>query len=184
MATTRWMAGPLIALALAAAVPAPAHAQDRLGGVLEWIHRLSGPQFIGPAVSYARGNEAARFRLSGAYRWSFSSEDQIDPSDAGLTMFSLTPAGEFRVWNWLEAGAGVGAHRYGGDADGFWHWSIPLYAQAMVPMSDRLDARIGLGWHYFFEFGADDFAPLVVTAPRDGGEWVFTLFGGVDVKLF
>ena len=168
---------------IAFAVPAPAQAQSRLGGVLDWIHRLSGPQFVGPALSYAVGSERARFRASGAYRWSFASEDQIDP-DGGLTQFSITPSGEIRIWRWLEGSVGIGIHRYGGDADGFWHWSIPVVAQGLFPVSDRTDVRGGLGWHYFPEFESDDFSPLMVTAPRDGGEWVFTLFGGVDWKLF
>ena len=180
MATTRWMAGSLIALALATA-PTPAHAQDRLGGVLEWIHRLSGPQFIGPSVSYARGEEVG-FRLALAYRWSVASDAQIDP-DGRLTMLSLTPTIEFGVLDQLRLGTGAAAHRYGGDVDGFWHWSVPVYAQGVFPASNSMDVLVGAGAHYFFEFEADDFSPRTVTAPRDGGELVPMLFAGLQWRL-
>ena len=162
-----------VALLLVVATPADAAAQSRLGGLLDWVHKLSGPQFIGPALSYAVGNDAARFRISGAYRWSFSSEDAIDPDDATITQLTIHPAGEFRIWESqgrgfrLEGNAGVALHRFMGDSDGFWHWSLPVYLQSLVPVSDRLDLRIGAGGHYFFEFGDDDFLPLTVTVPRD-----------------
>lgn len=161
-------------IVMAVALPSAVHAQ-RPGGLLDWIHKLSGPQFIGPALSYATGGEAARFRISGAYRWSFASDDVMDP-DGSITMFSLQPTGEFKLFQaWsapIEAGLGLGLHRFGGDVDGFWHFSIPIYAQALVPLSDRLDLRVGLQTHYFFEFGDDDFSPIAVDVRRNRGEFV------------
>jgi hypothetical protein len=173
-----------VALLLTLSAPSAAVAQSRMGGLLDWIHKLSGPQFIGPTLSYAVGGEAARFRLSGSYRWSVWSEDAIDPADGSITMFSVEPAGEFTLYRWLEARAGVALHRYMGDSDGFWHWSLPVYLQGLVPVSDRLDLRLGAGGHYFFEFGPDDFLPLIVEAPRDGGEFTWAFYAGVDWKLF
>ncbi|MEJ2541849.1 MAG: hypothetical protein P8188_18095, partial [Gemmatimonadota bacterium] len=82
-----------VALLLPLAAPSSAAAQSSVGGLLDWVHKLSGPQFIGPTLSYAVGGQGARFRISGSYRWSFSSEDAIDPDDGSITMLSIEPAG-------------------------------------------------------------------------------------------
>ena len=180
-------AGMVLLLSLAA--PAGVDAQSRIGGLLDWIHKLSGPQFIGPSVSYATGGDAARFRVTGAYRWSFASDDVIDP-DGTITQLTIQPTGELRIWApegnafRLEGTAGVALHRYMGDSDGFWHWSVPVYLQGLVPVSTGRDLRLGAGGHYFFEFGPDDFLPLDVEAPRDGGEFTWAFYAGLDWKLF
>ncbi|MBT8405739.1 MAG: hypothetical protein KJP18_17925 [Gemmatimonadetes bacterium] len=165
-------------------VPTPASAQELdFGGFLEWIHRLSGPQFIGPGLSVATTGDGPRFRFSAAYRWSFASDDAIDP-DGGLTQLSVRPALEIPLCDCLDLVGGVGLHRYAGDADAFWHWSVPVHLQGRIPLSPGTRLRVGAGAHYFPEFGADDFAPLTVTAPRDGGEFVLTAYVGVDWRMF
>ncbi len=173
----------VLTLALTALWSAPADAQ--VSAVLDWIHRLSGPQFVGPNLSYAvaLGDGGVRLRGAAAYRWSVASDDAISP-DGGITMFSLSPTLEVRVLDQLDLGVGAAAHHYGGDVAGFWHWSIPFYAQGVFPASADVDIRFGAGANWFFEFEGTDFQPLTVTAPRDGGELVPMIFAGVELHLF
>jgi hypothetical protein len=181
MVIRRILRHAVLALALTVLGTGPADAQ--VSAVLDWIHRLSGPQFVGPNISYAVGNDRVRVRGALAYRWSVASDDAISP-DGGITMFSVSPTVEFRVLSQLDLGIGAAAHRYGGDVDGFWHWSIPVYAQGVFPASDRIAVRFGAGANWFFEFEGTDFQPLTVTAPRDGGELVPMIFAGVELHLF
>jgi hypothetical protein len=171
----------VLALALLSFGGNPADAQ--ISAVIDWVNRLSGPQFVGPNVSYAVGNDRVRGRLALAYRWSVASDDAISP-DGSITMFSVSPTVEVRVLDQLDLGLGFAHHRYGGDVDGFGHWSLPFYAQGVFPASSTVDIRFGAGANWFFEFESDDFQPLTVTAPRDGGELVPMIFAGVELHLF
>ncbi len=181
MVIRRILTRAILALASIPLASSPADAQ--ISAVIDWINRLSGPQFVGPNLSYAAGNDRVRARGALAYRWSVASDDAIAPGGT-ITMFSVSPTVEFRVLEQLDLGLGVAAHHYGGDVDGFWHWSVPFYAQGVFPASDRVDIRFGGGANWFFKFKDSDFLPLTVTAPRDGGELVPMIFAGVELDLF
>ena len=63
----------------------------------------------------------------------------------------------------------------------FWHVSVPLYAQWRFPIgSSNWDLVAMGGFHYFFEFDDDDFAPLTVDVSTDGGE--FTEWFGIGAE--
>jgi hypothetical protein len=161
-----------------------AEAQDRgLGGILDWINRLSGPRMIGPAATgWVSLGEVPRLRLSVAKRWSRTTDPKISPAGSRLSMWSIQPAMDFKVKGPLWLGGGVAIHRFGGDSDAFTHVSIPLYAQARVPFGDsRVRAVLSAGTHYFPKFDTGDFSPLTVTVERASGEFTFWWGAGIEI---
>ncbi|MCJ7627520.1 MAG: hypothetical protein MUO50_03930 [Longimicrobiales bacterium] len=178
----------MLAVVVCLAGAQPLVGQDGGGGFIDWIHRLSGPSMVGPAVSYysTLSERGVRFRITGAYRVAVASDDQIEPDGSGINMFSIQPAIEFPIVGPLEVNAGVALHRFAGDFDdAFWHWSVPIYPQIRIPLGEdsRLSVRLGLGVHYFPKFDADDFVPLTVTVKRNRGEWSKAFFAGLDLKV-
>ncbi|HSM59665.1 MAG TPA: hypothetical protein VK849_02660, partial [Longimicrobiales bacterium] len=168
------------------ALPHQARAQeeDGVGGVIDWIIRLSGPGLVGPAISYFHQFEAGvRVRFSLAYRVSENSDDAIEPDGSSINALTLRPDLEVPIRGPLEVGAGVSVNRFGGDIDqGFWHASIPVFLQVRAPFdaAGPWRARAGLGLEYFMEFDAADFDPLTVDVSTSGGEWAPIAFIGVD----
>jgi hypothetical protein len=158
-----------------------------LGAFLDWLHRLSGPRFVGGGLSgflTLPGDAGIRLRLSGAYRTSVSEEGEVVPADANITMITIQPAVEFPLRNLpLDFSLGVGLHRFGGDAEGFWHYSVPIGLQYRPALGGRLAPRIGMALNVFPEFEASDFDPLTVTVSRDDAEAVLQVFIGLDFRL-
>ncbi len=158
-----------------------------LGAFLDWLHRLSGPRFVGgglTAFSTIPGETRIRLRLTGAYRTSVSEEGEVTPADANITMITLQPAVEFPLRNLpVDISLGLGLHRFGGDADGFWHYSIPISAQYRSLSGGRFAPRFGAAVNLFPAFDPSDFAPLDVTVSRDGTEAVLQVFLGLDFWL-
>lgn len=174
---------------------APQHvaAQD-FGAILDWIHKLSGPEFAGPAISYTfspeslfeetwEGVERPYFRISAALRRSSDSSPAVMPAGNKITMFSIQPTLAIPITGPLEIEVGIGLHRFGGDVDGFWAWSFPAYGQVRVPVRGRVSLRMGLGGHYWLKFAEEDFAPLVVDVERDTKEFAVGGFLGVDIRI-
>jgi len=161
-------------------------AQD-FGGFLDWLHKLSGPRFVGVGLttSYTVPGEAGiRLRLSGVYRTSVSESGEVTPADANITMISVQPALEFPVQKIpLDFGVGFALHRFGGDATGFWHYSVPIYVQYRPRDAGKVTPFIGAGVHIFPKFGAADFLPLNVTVSRTDSEAVLQLFAGLTIRL-
>lgn len=161
-------------------------AQD-LGAILDWLHKLSGPRFVGAGLTGSvapAGDSGIRLRLTGVYRTSISESGEVTPDDANITMLSLQPAVEFPVLGIpIDFGVGVALHRFGGDAEGFWHYSVPVYVQFRPRNTRRVAPLLGVGVHVFPRFEPSDFAPLVVTVSRQDAEAVLHLFGGVTIKL-
>ena len=167
---------------------APQHVGAQgIGAILDWIHELSGPQLVGPAFSYYSRElgpeEAFHWRVTAAYHSSFDSDNAIDPDGSKITKLSIQPTLEIPITGPLEIEIGAALHRFGGDADGFWHWSFPAYGQVRVPIFGETSLRMGLGGHYWLKFAEEDFAPLVVDVNRNGGEFTFGGFLGFDVRL-
>ena len=182
-----WRCIPVLTL-LFLATPRPAEAQ--IGAILDWIHRLSGPPFVGGAVTLSTrsandpGGSAERdWRVRGtfAYRTSYDTDATVTPAGSSLTMYTFQGAFEHRIANSpFEFGVGFGTHRFGGDADSFPQYSINPYVQAVWYFSSRVGLRAGGGAHMFGEFGTSDFSPLTVAVPRDVREWVPTAFIGLE----
>ena len=162
-------------------------AQDLdLGGFLDWLHKLSGPGFVGAGLTAAYtipGSAKVRLRLSGVYRTSVSESGKVIPADANITMISVQPAVEFPVQVIpIDFGIGFALHRFGGDAAGFWHYSVPIYVQFRPRGDRRVHPLLGVGVHIFPKFDATDFAPLAVTVNRVNAEPVLQLFAGLTYR--
>jgi hypothetical protein len=161
--------------------PTPAEAQ--MGAIIDWIHRLSGPPMVGPAVSGAVPlNDRIRGSMQVAYRFSRDTDGAIEPEGSSVTMLTIRPGVEISLWSVVELNTGVSLNQFGGDInEKFWQASFPLLLQFRVPgSSGRWALRAGFGWEYFPEFGADDFAPLDVNVSMDGGEFAPVSFLGFD----
>ena len=161
--------------------------ESGLGAFLDWLNKLSGPRFVGAGVTayyQFRGDAEIRLRLSGVYRTSVSESGEVTPADANITMITLQPAVEFPVQKIpIDFGVGFAVHRFGGDADGFWHYSVPVYAQFRPRGERRVTPLLGIGVHIFPKFDAADFAPLGVTVSREDSEAVLQFFAGVSIRL-
>jgi len=158
-----------------------------LGGFLDWLHKLSGPRFVGAGLTafYTVPGEAGiRLRLSGVYRTSISESGEVTPADGNITMISVQPAVEFPVQKIpIDFGVGFALHRFGGDAQGFWHYSVPIYVQFRPRGAGRVTPLLGVGVHIFPKFDQADFAPLAVTVSRVDSEAVLQLFAGLTIRL-
>jgi len=164
-----------------------AESESGLGAFLDWLNKLSGPRFVGAGVTaYYQfpGDAEIRLRLTGVYRTSVSESGEVTPADANLTMITVQPAVEFPVQQIpLDFGVGLALHRFGGDAEGFWHYSVPIYAQFRPRHARRVTPILGIGVHLFPKFEQSDFAPLAVTVSRQDSEAVLQLFGGLSIRL-
>ena len=161
----------------------PLTAQKRgPGGILDWIHKLSGPSMLGMGGSYSwTVGEKTRFRLEGAYRIPVTRKETIDEGHS-LNMLSLQPSLEIPIIWYFEIKTGINVHRFGGDGHSAeWNTSIPLYAQFRFPVdtNETLFLRVAAGLHYFRGFDDDAFDGGV-HVNRDGGEGTVALLVGLD----
>lgn len=170
-------------------VAEPTEAQTSgTGGIIEWIHKLSGPQFIGGGITgwgTLKATSGIRARLSVLHRWSVDEAEEVTP-EASLTMLTFQPALELPLKDVpVELGVGMAIHRFQKNIDPFWHYSFPVYVQGMFPVnrSGSLLLRPGVGVHIFPAFGPNDFAPLAVAVSRDKAEVVLHIYFGVDFRL-
>jgi hypothetical protein len=103
---------------------------------------------------------------------------------ANITMITLQPTVEFPLQKIpIDVGIGLAFHHFDGDADGFWHYSIPIQAQFRPRGNGKLVPRIGAALNVFPKFDDTDFAPLTVDVSRDHAEAVLQLFLGFDFRL-
>lgn len=174
----------VFAACLVAAQPLTAQDKRGPGGIIDWIHRLSGPSMLGPAASYAweLGEKRARFRFEAAYRIPVARKEKIG-DDHKLNMFSLQPSLEVPVFGPAELKSGINIHRFGGKGHApVWHLSVPLYAQLRIALDkpdNSLFLRIAAGVHYFPAFPYDAF-DRGIEVTRRKGEGSFALLGGLD----
>lgn len=172
---------PLVTASLLSALPVRAQDDEGIGGLLDWINKMSGPRMVGPAVTgWIALDDDFVVRGSVAARWSSTTDESISPTDNRVSMVSLQPALEYRLHEMTRLGVGLAFHRFGGDAEGFWHLSVPLYTQVRFPMESRWKAVVSVGAQVFPEFEADDFAPLIVDVSRDGPEASLWMSAGVE----
>lgn len=160
------------------ATPLDAAAQERsgAGGIMDFIHKLSGPQFFGGGVTgYWRPSDAPlQARLTAVLRSSIREEGEVVPDDANITMTTLQLGLEYLLPRVpVNLAGAVAYHRFGGDADTFWHPSFPFEAAARIPpIGGRVVIRPAIGYHIFPGFDTADFEPLVVSVSRDETEYV------------
>ncbi|HZD05473.1 MAG TPA: hypothetical protein VE173_11155 [Longimicrobiales bacterium] len=186
-----WVSFTLLLLAAS-----PLRAQEGIGAILDWINKLSGPRFGGVGATfyaplYGEGGEersydtSIRYRLSVAMHFSYDSDDAVDPDGASIRMLTIRNSVEFPVRHIpLDFAVGFSLHRFSGDPDTFWHWSVPLRAQYRVRLSPTASLRFGPTVDVFPKFAADDFQPLTVDVSRDRTEAVFGFLVGVDFQVF
>ena len=191
--------------------PPQVEAQD-MGGFMDWIGHLSGPDLPGGGVTFsipisprsvvpsgrsdvlepplpiAFNTGPWNFRVSLAYNWSGDSDDAIAPSGMGLHMFTIQPGIE-RVLTGsspleISIGTGFALHRFGGDIDDpFVATSLrPIYALLSIPGGTGLNFVAGAGFQYFFKFDTTDFLPLTVDVSTTGGELTPWLMLGFEVR--
>lgn len=167
-------------------------AQD-LGAILDWINKLSGPQFWGVGASLSTplpGHEDRdpffRYRLDGIWHMSYDEAEEVEPDDADIRMFTLRNTVQFPVrYLPLDFAVGLSLHRFSGpDFDAFWHYSVPVQAQLRVALSETAVLRFGPSLDVFPAFDDEDFLPVVVDVSRDDAEAVIGLFLGVDFSAF
>ena len=170
--------------------------EDGMGAILDWIHKLSGPPFIGFGLTgfhelrgvQLQGEDTThrepgiRFRLTTVYRMSISETGEVMPETANITMLTIQPTVEFPITRLpLEFGVGVALNRFGGDADAFWHLSVPVLAQYRPRhASSRFVPRVGVAVHVFPGFSTSDFEPLVVDVQRGAAEAVLQFFVAIE----
>jgi hypothetical protein len=161
-----------------------AEAQRRLGPILDWIYKLSGPGIMqagltaslpvwtSPAV---RVNPAvARVRFSGMLGSAIDKSEEVAPPGGsilvatGLVMMELDLAGGV-----VSTGMGVMAHAFFGDVDGFVKPAF-IPARLMIrPFGKLRGLVVGASVYYYPKWGTDDFLPLTVEVSRDSGEWTW-----------
>ena len=159
-----------------------------IGPLLDWIHKLSGPQLWGGGLSVytpvtPSKENSVRFRISGIYRTSYDETEEIDPDDASVQMITLRPVFEIPLGSLpFDLGAGFALHRFqGDDFQSFWHWSVPLQAQFRT--GGLAHFRLGVSVDIYPRFDANDFAPLVVNVSTEKAEAVLGLFVGLDLDF-
>jgi hypothetical protein len=156
--------------------------EDGPGGILDWIHKLSGPSMIGPAGSWHYTFESGtRIRGGAAYRFPLASGETMTEGYS-LHQFSLQPEIEIPLSGPLGISAGLGLHWFFGDPEEtVFNWSIPVLAQVRFPIDeeDLWFFRFGMGPMYFGSFDPEDFGDDVMV-DLDGGELTFGVIIGVD----
>ncbi len=162
-------------------------AESPVDGFYEWLHRLSGPQFlgVGGALQQTLGcTPIVRVELSFARRWSFASDDRIDPDGSNINMRSLQVVLALLPRHIpVNVGAGLALHQFSGGFDTFWHPSLPVQADLRLPWTTRhLMPRIGGAVHFFPPFNGHNFLPLNVTVNREGTRLTWVLKGSVDYR--
>jgi hypothetical protein len=173
------------------------------GGIFDWIHKLSGPRFVGGGGSAffqfgsgTHGKLGPRVRLSGSTRTSIN-RGKVVPADANISMNTLQLVGEYTIQprpRWLNyrfyVGAGIAIHEFGGDVDEFSKRSVPVTVGIRRiegirwrPFGLELVPVLSGTVHFFGKFNQDDFAPLMVDVPRDKGEAILQFTPGVDIRF-
>jgi hypothetical protein len=175
------------------------------GGFWEFIHKLSGPEFISdPAKSFSvalwfnclgKRRENPDCNPHWAVRYSYAVLEATDDSDEavgdsiGLHMITNQLTVEWEpldrtlgpIQAVLGPGVGISAHRLRGRAfESFDQLSFPLFAHASLAYK-IISLRAGLGWRAFQEFDKADF--LRVVTVDDGMEFVRFEYLGLELRV-
>jgi hypothetical protein len=156
-----------------------------MGVFLDWIHKLSGPPFIGGGISgfYGRTGEGLRFRLTCSVKISFNETSAGATSNAiQINMITIQPTLEYGLPDIdFDIGTGAAFDLYTGQFDTVRKWSFPLFAQWRPRGDDKWVPRLATGVRFFPAFAPDDFSRLgPLNVERSGWEAVWQAFGGVD----
>lgn len=174
--------------------------ESGLGAFLDWIHKMSGPGFVGVGGSYwieRQGEPLARadpghrepgirLRLSLIHRVSYNENDTTRADEPRINMSTAQATVEFPLPRIpFEFGVGFAVHYFsGGDLDdNVVHVSVPVLGQYRIRRADwNFVPRIGLAVNVFPAFDPVDFQPLQVPFPRRGAEAVLNFFFAVDFR--
>lgn len=189
--------GMLCLAFILAVCPAPASAQDEersgIGLFLDFIHKLSGPSFLGPGGSvYFRVSDDMFVRVSAAGRKAVDKDpDEVVQTGATITMTTLQVTLDKRIVSSIplddtdlgavDLGVGLALHSFAGDVEEFGHESGLVQAQWRRLFAGVFAVRAGAALHAFPPFQASDFDPLIVNVERDGYEAVKQFFVGLEV---
>jgi hypothetical protein len=176
----------MVAVMVCLASAQPVEGQDKRGGggLIDWIHRLSGPSMLGPTGSYYWEWETIRLRINVSGRLPVGFKDSTIDDEHSVNMVSLQPTLEIPICGPFEVGAGVALNRFGGkNHDAVYDLSIPVFGQLRFPVdaAENWFLRIGLGGHYFPSFDEEDFGGGV-TVKTDGGEITLGAILGLDYR--
>ena len=175
-------------------------AQGGIGPILDWINKLTGPQFggVGAQIYFpfrwdgeplprpsAPGeipfdHGPLRLRLTGSYGWS------MDVTGSTIKMATGEVKLEYPVsFGQVELApvGGYARHRFFGDVDLFGHQSWSLEGQLRFPVGSPVLLRISVGAHFFPRFEATDFEPLTIDVSRTEGETVLGVLVGFDFEI-
>ena len=167
-----------------------AEAQQRIGPILDWIYKLSGPGIMQAGLTGSfpvwtspadRVNPVvARMRFSLMGGSAIDKSEEVAPPGGDIFLVTGQVMIEFDLAGGVVSpGLGVSGHVFFGDVDTFVKPSIPLRLLVRPLRNTRFlrGLTIGPSLHYFFKWGADDFQPLTVQVSRDSGEvaWGFLL---------
>jgi hypothetical protein len=186
--TTRCRSILLLALLLVG-FPGRLWAQEGgIGGIMDFIQRLSGPKFIGGGltVKVPLGWQNLSLRLNAVHRQSFDeSGEVVQGDDVVIKMWSAQPMLEVDLPGLpLAVAAGAGIHHFEGDVDPFTHYSVVTHLRVSLFDVGPFRPNLGAGVHLFPSFDAADFQPLDVNVARDGWEAVGLFFVGIDLVRF
>jgi hypothetical protein len=155
-----------------------------LGPLIDWIGKLSGPQFVqaGAFVSFRlEEGKNHRVRLAAMYGTSF---DEDVPGGIDIRIFTFQPTVEAAIaGSDFEFVFGAAYHSFSGDIPSFSHLSFPLELQWRPQISRSLFFRIAAGARVFPAFGEDDF-PNPIHVSTDQADIVPAASIGLEIDLF
>ncbi len=171
----------LVILGLLAAPRAEAQG---IGPLIDWITKLSGPQFrqAGGSVSF-RLEEEKKHRLRIAVSGGTSFDEDV-ASDPSITIVTTQATVEAAIKDSpVEVVLGVALHSFSGDVDTFSQVSFPVKLQVRPKLFGKVFGRLAAGANIFPSFSDDAFAPQPVNVSTDGGEIVWSFSAGLDIDL-
>jgi hypothetical protein len=178
----------LLALLMAAGTQV---AEAQVGGILDWISRLSGPGILRAGVQYAIPvTDDGTVTISPAIMAGGKVRDG-DGADgsASLAMYTgqvtvdVALLGRGKPTS-LMISSGVAGHRFSGSAfEDFGSFSLPAFAIIRHEFSPGgHQVRFGTGFN-FFRFGSAAFDPIDVGVKKDEWEGAFGLNLAFLIKL-
>lgn len=127
-----------------------------------------------------------RARLSISAGDAVSSDGEIEPDSAAVKVLTISPTVEYLFSRPFAAEVGVNFHRFSGDFDPFWNFSIPVRAVARPFVNHELRllraVRANIGFNLFTPFEEEAFLPVSPIA-ESGWEIVWAGSIGLDIPI-
>lgn len=155
-----------------------------LGPLIDWIGKLSGPQFsqAGAFVSF-RLEEGKNHRVRLAFMYGTSFDEDV-PGGTDIRIFTVQPTVEAAIaGSAFEFVFGAAYHNFAGDIDSFDHLSFPVQLQWRPQISPSLFFRLAAGVRVFPVFEEDDF-PDPIHVSTDQADIAPAASIGLEIDLF